>query len=88
MINLGGNTITQWKKLREKTGEPSNRQLERKAKKIEPEKLREYFAAHPFAFDDEAASEFGCTAQAIGKCRLKHKITIKKRVSDTPNGVR
>lgn len=88
MFGLGANTITQWKKLREERGELSNRPLERKAKKIDPEKLREYFASHPFAFDHEAAAEFGCTAQAIGKSRRKHKITIKKRVSDTRNGVR
>ena len=85
MFGLGANTITQWKKLREETGGLGNRKLERKHKKIDPKKLREYFAANPEAFDHEAAVEFGCTAQAIGKCRRKHKITVKKRVTDTPN---
>jgi transposase len=80
MFNLGANTITKWKKLRAETGGLENRELRRKHKKINPEKLREYFAAHPEAFDHEAAAEFGCTAQAIGKCRRKHKITIKKSV--------
>jgi transposase len=80
MFNLGVNTITQWKKLREETGSLENRGLERKHKKIDPEKLREYFAKTPEAFDHEAAKEFGCTSQAIGKCRRKHKITVKKSV--------
>lgn len=88
MFNLGVNTITQWKTLREETGGLANRELERKHKKIDPEKLREYFLKNPEAFDYEAAKEFGCTAQAIGKCRRKHKITIKKSVIDTPNVVR
>ena len=80
MFGLGVNTITEWKKLREETGGLENRELRRKHKKIDPEKLREYFAKNPEAFDHEAAVEFGCTAQAIGKCRKKHKITVKKSV--------
>jgi len=80
MFELGVNTITEWKKLRAETGGLGNRELTRKHKKIDPEKLREYFAKNPEAFDHEAAAEFGCTAQAIGKCRRKHKITIKKSV--------
>jgi len=88
MFNLGANTIADWKKLREETGGLGNRKLERKHKKIDPKKLREYFASNPEAFDHEAAVEFGCTAQAIGKCRRKHKITVKKRVTDTPNVAR
>jgi len=35
-----------------------------------------------------SVKEFGCTAQAIGKCRRKHKITVKKSVTDTPNGAK
>ena len=88
MFNLGANTIAKWKKLREETGGLSNRELERKHKKIDPKKLREYFAANPEAFDHEAAKKFGCTAQAIGKCRRKHKITVKKSVTDTPSGAK
>jgi len=80
MFGLGENTIRAWRKLRKETGGLENRELERKHKKIDPEKLREYYVANPEAFDHEAAAEFGCTAQAIGKCRRKHKITIKKRV--------
>jgi len=80
MFNLGANTITEWKKLRAETGGLENRELSRPHKKIDPKKLREYFAANPEAFDHEAAVEFGCSAQAISKCRRKHKITIKKRV--------
>jgi len=88
MFGLGVNTITQWKKLREETGGLEKRELERKPKKIDPIKLREYFTKKPEAFDHEAAVEFGCTAQAIGKCRRKHRITVKKSIIDTPNDVR
>jgi len=80
MFKLGANTITEWKKLRAETGGLENRELIRRPKKVCPEKLREYFAKNPEAFDHEAAVEFGCTAQAIGKCRRKHRITRKKSV--------
>ena len=80
MFELGENTIADWKKLRAETGGLGNRKLERKHKKIDRNQLREYFTKNPEAFDHEAAAEFGCTAQAIGKCRRKHKITIKKSV--------
>ena len=79
MFGLGANTITQWKKLREETGGLENRVLERKHKKVDPEKLCEYFAEKPEAFDYEAAVEFGCSAEAIRQARKKLKLTRKKR---------
>ena len=88
MFGPGANTITQWKKMREETGALENRELKRKPKKVCPEKLREYIAGNPCAFEYETAVEFGCTTQAIGKCRRKHKITVKKRVSDTLNAAK
>jgi transposase len=78
MFSLGVNTITQWKKLREETGSLANRPLERKHKKIDPERLHEYFAENPEAFDHEAAVEFGCTGEAIRQARKRHKLTRKK----------
>jgi transposase len=79
MFGLGVNTITQWKKLRAERGSLENRPLERKHKKVDPEKLREYFAKNPEAFDYEAALDFGCSAEAIRQVRTKHKLTRKKR---------
>ena len=80
MYNLGKNTITQWKKLREETGKLENRELKRKSKKIDPEELKRDISERPDDFDDERAQRFKCTGEAIRQARKKHKLTRKKRV--------
>jgi len=79
LLKLGVNTITQWKKLRAETGSLENRPLERKWRKIDPEKLKADVAEHPDDFDSERAERFGCSRQGIESARKKHKITRKKR---------
>jgi transposase len=79
MFRLGKNTITQWKKLREETGELENRELKREFRKIDPEKLRADVKEYPDAFDEERAVRFGCSRTGIQSARKKHKITRKKR---------
>jgi transposase len=78
MFGLGVNTITQWKKLRAETGSLSNRPLERKWRKIDPEKLKADVAERPDDFDEERALRFGCSRTGIESARKKHKITRKK----------
>lgn len=80
MFNLGANTIRDWKKLIEETGSLENRPLERKWRKIDPEKLRLDVKEKPDDFDEERAERFGCTRTGIQSARKKHKITRKKRV--------
>jgi transposase len=79
MFGLGVNTITQWKKLRAERGSLENRPLERKHKKVDPEKLRNYLEQNPESFDYEAGAEFGCSGEALRQARNKHRITRKKR---------
>ena len=80
MLGLGANTISQWKKLRKETGKLENRELKRKHKKIDPEKLKRDISEKPDDFDYERALRFGCTDEAIRQARKKHKLTRKKRV--------
>jgi transposase len=80
MFGLGKNTITEWKKLREETGKLENRELERKHRKIDPEKLAEDVKAYPDDFNQERAVRFGCSESGIEKALKKAKITRKKRV--------
>jgi len=78
LFNLGANTITQWKALKEETGTLENRPLERGWRKIDPEKLRADVEERPEDFNDERALRFGCTGEAIRLALKKEKITLKK----------
>ena len=79
LLNLGVNTITNWKKLRAETGSVSKRELVRSWRKIEPEKLKADVADHPDDFDWERAARLGCSRGGIESARKKHGITRKKR---------
>jgi len=79
MFGLGKNTITEWKKLREETGTLENRKLERKQRKIDPEKLAEDVKSYPDDFSYERAARFGCSESGIEKALKKAEITRKKR---------
>ena len=84
MFGLGANTISQWKKLRAETGKLEKRELKRKPKKIDPEKLKRDITEKPDDFDEERAVRFNCTGEAIRQVRKKLKITRKKRHYITP----
>ena len=79
LLNLGKNTITEWKKLRAETGSLENRELKRSWRKIDPEKLKADVKALPDDFDSERAVRFSCTRQGIFSSRKKHKLTRKKK---------
>ena len=79
IFGLGANTISRWKKLRAETGKLENRELKRKPKKIDPEKLKRDITEKPDDFDEERAERFDCTGEAIRQARKKLKITRKKR---------
>ncbi len=71
-------TISEWKKRKKETGNLNNKPLNRKFKKIDPEKLKTYVKSHPDATQQEMADEFGCCNQAISKALKRNKITRKK----------
>ena len=70
--------IQDWEKIQCETGKLDKKPLERKWRKINPEKLRKYVAAHPDAFLDEIAQAFDCSGEAIRLALKKHKISRKK----------
>ncbi len=72
------NTICKWEKQLREEGNLENKPLNRKYKKIDPEKLKEYVAAHPTAYQYEVAKEFGCSKSGIQKAYKRHGITRKK----------
>ena len=79
MFGLGINTITQWQKLLRETGKLENRELKRKHKKIDPEKLKQDILEKPDDFDFERAVRFNCSSESIRRARKKLKITRKKK---------
>jgi len=80
LLNLGVNTITNWKKLRAETGSLSKRELVRSWRKIDPARLKADVAERPDDFDWERAERFECSRGGIESARKKHGITRKKRV--------
>ena len=72
----------------EETGDVSNKPLERKAKKLDPEKLKAYVREHQDATQQEIADEFHCSNQAVSKALKRLKITRKKKRAATKNGMK
>jgi len=70
--------IRDWEKIQRETGKLDKKPLERKWRKIDPEKLREYVAAHPDEFLEEIATAFECSGEGIRQALKKHKNTRKK----------
>jgi len=70
--------IRKWEQLQRETGKLDKKPLERKWRKIDPDKLREYMREHPDEYLDEIATAFECSGEAIRQALKKHKITYKK----------
>ncbi len=76
-------TICKWEKQLKETGNLGNKPLNRKPKKINPERLKGYVAANPTAYQYEVAKEFGCSKSAIQKAYKRLGITRKKGLYTT-----
>ena len=72
-------TIRTWEMKLEEEGTLKKKPVKRSFRKIDPEKVRLYFAHHPDAYLREAAEEFGCCETAITYACRRLKITRKKR---------
>jgi len=70
--------IQDWEKIQAETGRLEKKPLERKWRKIDPEKLRIYVAENPDAFLEEIGEAFECSGEAIRLALKKLKITRKK----------
>ena len=72
-------TIQRWETQLKETGNLEKKELHRSFRKIDPEKLKNYVAEHPDAYQSEMAKEFGCSESGIRDALKRHKITRKKR---------
>ena len=85
VFGVGRATVGEWVKKYEATGDLSNKELHRKAKKLPPEQLRAYVAEYPDAYQREIGEAFGCSDRAVSKALDRLKITRKKRTTGIRN---
>ncbi|MDR1595841.1 MAG: IS630 transposase-related protein, partial [Puniceicoccales bacterium] len=68
-----------WKKKLKETGSLEREPLNRKYRKLDPEKLVKYVEEHPDDYQREMARKFNVSKSCIGKALRKLKITVKKK---------
>jgi len=78
VFEVGTTTIKEWKRLKKETGKLENRPLNRKNRKICPERLIAYINENPDSYLKETAEVFNCTDAAIYYALKRLKISRKK----------
>jgi transposase len=78
VFGVSERAIFAWKKKLRETGNLKRAPLNRKYRKLDPEKLVKYVEEHPDAYQREMASKFKVSTSCIGKALRKLKITVKK----------
>ena len=79
VFGISINTIRKWEKKLKEEGNFNRRPIQRRFRKIDPQKLKDYVAEHPDAYLREIAAHFGCWPNAVRKALHRLKITRKKR---------
>ena len=79
VFKVAVSTIERWENQLKKEGTLKKKPVKRPFRKIDPEKVKLFFAKHPDAYLREAASEFDCCETSITYACRKLKITRKKR---------
>ena len=78
VFEVGTSTIKRWKNLKRETGKLNKRPLERKNRKICPDRLKAYITENPDSYLKEIAEVFNCTDAAIYYALKRLKISRKK----------
>ena len=86
-FEISASALKSWRKRHKEGGSLENKALNRKEKKINPEKLRQDVQEHPDNFNGERAQRFNCSAEAVRLALKKHGIT-KKRAQSAATGTR
>jgi transposase len=87
VFKITSQTYYNWLSLKEETGLLKARRVERRQRKIDPEKLEQVVKERPDAYLSEIAQSFGCTPQAVFYALKRNKITYKK-TSSTPSATK
>ena len=78
-------TIRKWEKKLREEGTLEKKPLNRKPRKLDDDKLKDYISIHPDAYLREIAEEFHCCETAVTYALRRLKITRKKRRNITKN---
>ncbi|MGT2625048.1 IS630 transposase-related protein [Streptococcus thoraltensis] len=81
VFQISRNTIYQWLKLKEKTGDLNHQVKGTKPRKVDRDKLKNYLKTHPDAYLTEIASAFGCPSNRYSLRSQIHGIYSKKKSS-------
>jgi transposase len=79
-FGVSRNTIKKWQDLRNKTGSVQKPPLIRTFRKLDPQKVKEFFDAKPDALQKEAAQALGVGKTTIQKDLRKIKYKRKKKL--------
>jgi transposase len=77
-MDVNRETVSVWVHMEKTTGNLKRKPLNRTLKKLDPQKLKEYFLEHPDSLGKEAAQYFNVTKAIISTVLRKLKITRKK----------
>lgn len=81
VFSISTSTLVKWKSQLKEKGTLAPKQRRQTWRKIDPEKLREYVAEHPDAYQHEIAAAFGVRLYAIQRALKRLKITRKKNAA-------
>jgi len=85
---VGITAIKEWKRRSAANESLEPKKRKRQPKKIAPNELKAYVAAHPDAYLTEIAAHFNCTGEAVRQALQRLKITRKKRRYATESGTK
>jgi len=85
MLGLGENTLRAWENLEAETGSLKNRELNRRAYKIDRDKLLQWYRDNPYSTNKETAIAFNCSVSGIRSAKKILGITRKKTLLNTAN---
>ncbi|MDR1208047.1 MAG: transposase [Holosporales bacterium] len=88
LFDLDRHTISRWNKGFAQTGSLERKPLNRSFKKVDPQKLKEFYDKTPDALQKDAAETFGVHRSSIQYALKKINYTRKKNTFCTKNGMK
>jgi len=78
-LGVSKSSMTNWRRKLRETGSLENKELQRKPRKLDNDKLKAYIAEHPDTYFTEIAERFNCTGEDVRKVCKRLGITRKKK---------
>lgn len=81
-------TIREWEKLRSEKGSLAKKELKRSPRIYKSEELKAFISENPDAYLREIAEHFGGSIAGAFEALEREKITYKKKIASTKNGMK